>query len=90
MCVYSMIMDHFDDKWRSPPYQPYPLPNILPISLPIPEKQLTDEEIIEFRKLLDRAKEYDERTGQKDCELENKKDRLKKLINQLGQELEDL
>lgn len=74
MCVVSMIMDHYHDKWLPyvhPTYQPPPV-------------DITQKEVEELRKLLKRAKEYDERTGQKDCELEDKKRRIKDLADQLG------
>jgi len=72
MCVTSMIYDHYYDKWNNPLYyQPW-----------VP--QITPEEIEEFKKLLDRAREYDKKHNQPDCELEEKKEKLRKLSEELG------
>lgn len=95
MCVYSMIADHFHDKWTTPPYkwpfdqppqQPQPIvPVPYPMPLPIPmSRPITQEEVDELRRLLEKAKKYDEETGQKDCEIEEKKDKLRKLADEFG------
>lgn len=91
MCVVSMISDHFHDKWNdfykytSPPVPEAPLPPWLnPPVPPSTTPTLTEEEVAELRKLLDRAREYDERNGEPDCELEEKKERLRKLAEELG------
>lgn len=75
MCVYSMIADHYIDKWT-------------PIAPPI--RPITQEEIDEFKKLLDRAREYDRKNKQPDCELEDKKKKIKELADQLGVEIDFL
>lgn len=72
MCVVSMVMDHFQEKWQQ---------SVIPI-WPVP--QITQEEVNEFRRLLDRAREYDRRMGQPDCELDEKRQALKKLADELG------
>lgn len=89
MCVYSMVSDHFIDKWRDrineSPFAPYqPAPATFPINL---EPRITDEEIREFRKLLERAREYDRKNNEPECELEEKKETLKELAKQLGVEI---
>lgn len=85
MCSVSMIMDHFYDKWRKyePLHQPTPPSVLLPV---VPS--ITPEEILEFRKLLDRAREYDRQHGQPDCGLDEKRQRLKDLAKELGVEIE--
>jgi len=50
-------------------------PNVNPI---------TDEEIQEFRRLLDRAREYDRRNNEPNCEIEEKKQKLRDLAKELG------
>lgn len=100
MCTVSMIMDHYGDKWRplvpvQPWVQPWPVqpiqpqqPNMTPediarIFAPKPPA-VSPEEIAEFRRLLDRAREYDKRNHEPDCELAEKRDALKVIAAALG------
>lgn len=85
MCVYSMIMDHYYDKWKWTP-QPTTPPTIPSINIPtvINIPTITADEINEFRKLLERAREYDKKHNQPNCELEEKKAKLKRLAKELG------
>lgn len=91
MCTVSMIMDHYRDRWY--PYtQPHPggiAPNTTPLidwgSLTNPsEPRISKEEVEEFRKLLERAREYDKAHNQPDCELDEKRQALKKIAAELG------
>ena len=81
MCTVSMVMDHYWEKWRplvpDPPYVPpwQTAPAVPPIS---------PEEVAEFRRLLERAREYDRKHNQPDCELDEKRQALKTLAEQLG------
>lgn len=75
MCVVSMIRDHYYDKWL-PLQQP-----TWTWSLPPP---ITAEEIAEFRRLLERAREYDKKTGQPDSELAEKRKKVAALAESLG------
>lgn len=101
MCVYSMIMNYFHQKWRYyliPPYVfPMPIdPTITedikpslpysPITPGLP-KQLTEEEVEDLRQLLEKANKYNKETGQHDYENETKKKQLKDLAKQLGIEI---
>lgn len=76
MCVVSMIFDHYHDKW-------FPLVPLVP-QYPLPQPAVTPEEVAEFRRLLDRAREYDRRNNEPDCELLEKKRKLKELADVLG------
>lgn len=91
MCVVSMIYDHYWDRWnpyRSPPVPEFPVPPTVPV--PPPQPAITPEEIEEFRKLLERAREYDRKHNQPDCELEEKREKLRQLAKELGVEIEFL
>ena len=98
MCVVSMVIDHYREKWA--PYSPIsPLPNsIPPFQLPTPPFQLptlypqvpSPAEIEEFRKLLEKARQYDKKHNHPDCGLEEKKELLRKLAQQLGVEIGEL
>jgi hypothetical protein len=87
MCVMSMIMDHYGDKWQPlVPPATYPVsvpwPVVLPATAPVP--LVSPEEVAEFRRLLERAREYDRRNNEPDCELAEKRERVKDLARQLG------
>lgn len=81
MCTVSMIMQHYDDKWSkyiedaAKIYEP-----TVTISYPT----ITPEEIAEFRELLERARQYDIRHNQPNCELESKKKKVRDLADMLG------
>ncbi len=76
-----MIADHYYDKWKtSAPQQQGYFPYIPP-NIP------TQAEIDEFHALLKKAREYDKRNNEPDCELAEKKQRLQKLAKELGIEI---
>lgn len=73
MCVVSMVVDHYYDKWN--PHR------IIPIVYPtIPNKADIDE----FYRLLKRARKYDKENNQVDCENEQKKQQLRDLADSFG------
>lgn len=88
MCVVSMVMDHYRERWEplvpQVPYQPI-VTNPTIISWPVP--MISAEEVAEFRKLLERAREYDKRMNEPDCELDEKKAALKDIAQKLGVEI---
>lgn len=96
MCVYSMVMDHAFDKWKDRTYIPITIKPKFPFPdtdgrggtpLEISEPAITDQEIRDLRDLLRRAKEYDKKNNQPDCELEEKKQKLRDLAKELGVDL---
>lgn len=90
MCVVSMVMDHYRERW-----EPLTYPVLLPLMPPpqppwqvtISRPSITAEEIAEFRRLLERAREYDKRHGEPDCELDEKKQALLAIAAKLGIEI---
>ncbi len=82
MCVMSMVMDWKKDEWQDK----YPLifPSTPPIQYPSVYPLPTKEEIDEFRRLLERAREYDRKNNEPDCELDEKKKILKDMAERLG------
>lgn len=86
MCTVSMIYDHFHEKWK---WIEVPKPDLTPLVYPPPPPvpPISREEIEEFRKLLERAREYDRKHNQPDCELEEKRQKLKELAETLGVEI---
>ncbi len=99
MCVVSMVMDHYTDKWKqylpeAVPYYPQPGIPQQPLG-PTPDqiedfKKSLQKEIEELRQLLERAKEYDRKNNEPDCELDSKKSLLKELAKKLGVEIKFL
>jgi hypothetical protein len=74
MCSYSMVVDKFTLDWQ-----------------PIPGREVkvpSQAEIDEFYKLLEKAREYDRKTNQPDCESESKKEALRILAEKLGVKIE--
>jgi hypothetical protein len=87
MCTVSMIGDHFNDKWRQPEYQRI-YTNIPDVSRS--EFESLKKEVEEMKALLKRAKEYDERNNEPDCELEEKMAMLRKFADAVGLDLDDI
>jgi hypothetical protein len=64
-----------------------------PISYPdgvpevTPNPGISQAELEEFRQLLERAREYDRRNNEPDCELDSKRQALKNIAKQLGVEI---
>jgi protein tyrosine phosphatase (PTP) superfamily phosphohydrolase (DUF442 family) len=77
MCMMSAVMDDQAKKWQDliPPMFPY-IPTLLP--------QITQAEIAEFRRLLDKARKEDIANNNPDCETESKKKKILELAEQLG------
>jgi hypothetical protein len=78
-------MEHYHDDWYRrfwPPPPPPVYPQIVPVVPVVPMP--TPQEIEEFRKLLERARQYDKEHNQPDCELEEKRQKIKKLAEELG------
>ena len=90
MCVVSMVGDHYADKWRD--WAPTP-----GIAHPAPPQGVRRDEFDQFRrdveemkKLLKRAKEYDERNGEPDCEIDEKMALLRRVAEAVGVSLDDV
>jgi hypothetical protein len=95
MCVVSMVTDHFHDRWTQPrPLCPDPyVPGSITITGPPlfqPPIFPSPDEIAEFRKLLEKARQYDIVHNQPDCGIEDKKIKIKKLAEELGVEIDFL
>lgn len=98
MCAVSMIGDHYADKWRdqypgigipwqSPPLWPLTPPTAIIIRA---EFDALKRDVEEMKALLKRAKEYDERNNEPDCEMEEKMDLLRKVAKLVGVNIDDV
>ena len=93
MCVMSMVVDHYREKWTPVVIPMIPFPGGaggiggLPVTLfttPPQVPPITAAEIEEFRKLLERAREYDRKNNEPDCEMAEKINALKLIAEKLG------
>ena len=82
-----MIGDHFHDKWKQPPYQQI-FTNIPDVSRA--EFEALKKEVEEMKALLKRAKEYDEKNNEPNCEIEEKMAMLRKFADAVGIDLDDV
>lgn len=84
MCSQSVIMDYGQKDFAKyiqsiPPSQP-----AAQIVSPPPAPAVPPSHIAAFEELLRKAKEYDRITGQPDCELDSKREAIRKIAAQLG------
>jgi len=69
MCAVSFIMDSYSEGWMKRLEE---------------GKTVTGTDIEDFYRIYEKAKEYDKKTGQPDCELEEKRQRLLAIAKELG------
>jgi hypothetical protein len=93
MCVFSMIAQDRIDKWQDywpPPMSPaVPTIPTIPWTVPVtpPVRVPTQEELDEFYRLLKKAREYDRKNNEPDCEDNDKKRILREMADKLGVEI---
>jgi hypothetical protein len=100
MCVVSNVSDYYRDRWYpylpepkplpyTPPVTTYP-PNLLEKFFPQtpPPPKITDEEVAEFKRLLEKARKWDEEHGEPHCEQDEKINDLKTMGDILGVNLD--
>ncbi len=101
MCTISMVGDWANNKWRKEPWYPPFVPQqpnqpqADPIKIDLgqvtkEEFEALKKEVQELKDLLTRAKEYDERTNQPNCEMEEKVALIKAVAKAVGVNLEDI
>lgn len=96
MCVVSMVSDHYKDKWSDPNSGMYSYTGISSAaaynSLFVSRLEFEElkKEVLEMKELLKKAKEYDDRTNQPNCEIEEKMELLKKIAKVFNVDLDDV
>lgn len=94
MCTVSMVGDHYRDllptKYPWIPADFSPNQTIPTDYVPRHEFDALKREIEEMKKLLQRAKEYDERNNEPHCEMDEKVALLKKVAELVGVDLSDV
>jgi len=89
MCTVSMIGDQWQRDFaprfpQKPPYDPIDLTDYKLPEISRAEFEELKEEMRELKKLLLAAKEYDEKTGQPDCEADDKVALIKAVAEAVG------
>ena len=94
MCVASMIGDHYGDKFRQwPTYDPIiqtPVVVHMPPEITRAEFEQLKRDVTEMKELLRKAKDYDERNNEPECEVDEKMDLLRKVAKLVGIDLDDV
>ena len=98
MCVVSMVGDWYHDKWKDyPPVQPYYVPQTVPATTVVLNTGVSQEEFDKLKKevedmkeLLRRAKIYDEKNNEPNCEIEEKMKFLRRVAEAVGINLDDV
>jgi hypothetical protein len=89
MCMVSAVGDNWKDTYpnRYPTFYP-------PVTFPplqtgptLAEFEALKKEVQELKIMLEAAKKFDEATGQKDCEMDEKVDLIKKVAEMVGVDL---
>ena len=96
MCVTSMVGDHYRD-YTFPNKTYWPKVEIWPGSTPPATPAITRAEfddlkktVLEMKELLLRAKTYDEKNNEPNCEMEEKVELLKKVAKLVGVDLSEI
>lgn len=95
MCVVSHMGDHYAKKWGDwiPPNDPYRVYPTIPLdpNKTIVTPQVSREEfdalkkqVQEMMEIMREAKRYDEKTGQPDCEVDEKMEKIRKICEIFG------
>lgn len=88
MCVVSMVGDHYTDKWVD--HRTVVIPSMWQPNVSREEFEALKRDVDEMKALLKRAKEYDLRNGEPDCEMDDKIALLKKVAEMVGVSLDDV
>lgn len=95
MCSVSAVMDIYADRWRDWQTQPF-IPNPIDPTFPIKtgptqaEFDALRREVAEMREIVKKAMEFDKRTGQPDCETAEKVEKVRKIAEMVGINLDDI
>ena len=105
MCVVSMVGDHYGDWFpKNPPspFNPFSNPNQQPIIINPPQQlnwpsqvskvefDALKKEVEHMKALLIKAKLYDEKNNEPDCEVEDKMKLLREIAKVVGIDLDEV
>lgn len=90
MCTVSMIGDGYRDQFPNRWPDLYPPGAEKLGSVTRAEFEALKQEVEELKKLLLAAKEFDEKTGQPDCEIDEKVELIKKIAEMVGVDMDEV
>lgn len=99
MCYVSYVgddyRDNFPKRWphivpQVPPWTEDPWKTVPVVPVTQEDLQKLKEEIEALKNMLKAAKIYDEKTGQKDCEMENKIEFIRQIADMVGVSMDDV
>ncbi len=89
MCMVSVIGDLYKDKFTKPPYAPDYDFTAYTQAVTRVEFEALRKEVSDMKKLLEMAKDYDQKHGEPDCEIEEKMKLLRSVAKAVGINLDD-
>lgn len=94
MCTVSMVGDHYNEIFKQRNWYPQitSFPNAQQAIQPVTRQEFDElkRQVEEMKALLARAKEYDERNNEPECEVEEKMEILRKVAKLVGVSLDDV
>lgn len=90
MCATSMIGDYYKDTFQKQPWFPN-MPSVTVPAVPITRAEFDDlkRQVGEMVELLKRAKDYDARNNEPECEMDEKMDLLRRVAKLVGVNLDE-
>lgn len=95
MCAVSMVADHYNDLWKQQQWQQqWQMPTVVspwPLASTVTREEFDElkRQVEEMKTLLMRAKDYDDRTDQPDCESAEKFELIRRIAELVGVKLPD-
>ena len=100
MCTISVVIENYRNQFpkRYPEWDEWPWPNTAPSTKQTitytgvnqEEFDALKEEVEQLKKLLTAAKDFDDATGQPDCEADEKVAFIRKIADAVGVSMEDV
>lgn len=92
MCVVSMVADHYNDKWQRVPWIYPPTTTTTTFAKHPTQREFDDlkREVVDLKELLKKAKEYDRKNNEPDCEIEEKINKLREIAKIVGIDLDEI
>lgn len=90
MCVVSFVGDHYGEKFKPYFQDQQTTVTSWPQSPTQQEFDKLKKEVLEMKELLRKAKIYDEKNNEPNCEIEDKMNFLREVAKRVGVDLDDV